>query len=322
MNLLEAFEKQAVSGISGVSDKVIETLISKLFFFGDKVYKVYKWNKAFFGDFSSLAFRKEFYEEDFFWNNAMAPHIYLDLKPVKFDGHSFVETDIDDAEDLYIVMNKIDEKDNLTKKLIGKDISAEDLRVITREMTAELDKLTKEKIDTLKDVIGMGLFALEKQIVEELRAWCYMADPLYTKEKTDKVLEVLLRAITDDEYLKNFKKSDLSLAIDNHSDNILFSNGKLGFLDIFPPRDIWRIVDPFYNICRLATDVAVLQGRDLANEMYDEYKKIMPLGPEKIKSVYELKAALIKGPYLAVLKRGEEAQKYFDFIEQKILEIK
>lgn len=131
-----------------------------------------------------------------------------------------------------------------------------------------------------------------------------------------------MKAITDDEYLKNFKNSNLSLAIDNHSDNILFTNGKLGFLDIFPPRDIWRIVDPFYNVCRLATDVAVLQGRDLANEMYNEYKKIISVGPEKIKSIYELKAALIKGPYLAMLKRGDEAQKYFDFIDQKILELK
>lgn len=171
MNLLEAFEKQAVSGISKTPDRVIETLISKLFFFGDKVYKVYKWNKAFFGDFSSLDFRKDFYQEDFFWNNAMAPHIYLALKPVKFDGNVFIEADIADAEDFYIVMNKIDEKDNLTKKLINKDITAEDLRIITREMTMELDKLTKEKIDTLKNVVDIGLFALEKQIVEELRSW-------------------------------------------------------------------------------------------------------------------------------------------------------
>ena len=36
----------------GKPERIIETLISKLFFFGDDVYKVYKYNKAFFGDFS------------------------------------------------------------------------------------------------------------------------------------------------------------------------------------------------------------------------------------------------------------------------------
>jgi aminoglycoside phosphotransferase family enzyme len=322
MTLIEAFEKQAVSGISGSPDKVIETLISKLFFFGDKVYKIYKWNKAFFGDFSSLSFRKEFYKEDFFWNNAMAPHIYTNLRVVKFDGSSFVESDMKEAEDFYIVMNKINEKDNLTHKLIAGDITQDNLRLIAREMTIKLEELTREKKDSLQYVVDRGLASLEQEIVGDLRSWGYMADPQYPKEKTDKTTRILGDAFKREKYFTDFKNSDLSIAVDNHSDNILFSNGQLGFIDIFPPRDIWRIVDPFYNICRLATDVAVLRDRDSANVMYDEYKKIMPLGPENVKNIYELRAALIKGPYLSVLKRTSEAEKYFAFIDEKVLTLK
>ena len=148
-----------------------------------------------------------------------------------------------------------------------------------------------------------------------------MADPQYPKAKTDKMVKVLEDALGKEKYFTHFKNSDLSVAIDNHSDNILFSDGKLGFIDIFSPRDIWRIVDPFYNICRLATDVAVLKNRDYANVMYDQYKKIMPPGPESVKTIYELKAALIKGPYLSILKRSEEAEKYFSFINQRAGEL-
>jgi aminoglycoside phosphotransferase family enzyme len=321
MNLIEAFEKQAVSGILGTPDKTIETLISKLFFYNNKVYKIYKWNKAFFGDFSSLTFRKEFYQEDFFWNNAMAPHIYTDLKTVKFDGNSFVESNMEESEDLYIVMNKINEKDNLTHRLIMNDITTNDLMLIAREMTTKLKELTKERKSGLQNIVDRGLASLEQEIVGDLRSWGYMADPQYPKEKTNQTTEVLGKAFKKEKYFNNFKNSDLSIAVDSHSDNILFSNGQLGFIDIFPPRDIWRIVDPFYNICRLATDVTVLKDKDSANEMYKEYGKIMPLGPEKVKNIYELQAALIKGPYLSVLKRKDEAEKYFAFIEESVAKL-
>ena len=66
MTLIEAFEAGKVEGITGRPDQIIETLLSKLFFFGDQVFKIYKNEKNSVIESTKLQ-RAEFYSQDFLW---------------------------------------------------------------------------------------------------------------------------------------------------------------------------------------------------------------------------------------------------------------
>src|SRR4030042_4195619 len=143
MNLIQAFEKNLIEDFNTFSpDKVVETIVSKIFFYGDKVYKIYKYEKFFFGDFSDQDFRKKFYNEDFYWNNTMAPHVYLSLWGVKKNSDKYRLTNLSEAEDFFIEMKKFDDDKNLTNLLLKKNMGEEDLAKIVSDMTSRIKKLT------------------------------------------------------------------------------------------------------------------------------------------------------------------------------------
>ena len=87
MELIESFEKGLVSDF-GMPEKVVETAISKLFFFPSRVIKVYKPGEYFFANLSNKESRRKFFEDDFFWNHAFAPETYLRL--VEHEGDFYI----------------------------------------------------------------------------------------------------------------------------------------------------------------------------------------------------------------------------------------
>lgn len=318
MNLIEAFEKTKVSGFYSETDQVIESAISKLFFYGDRVLKVYKYEKYFFGDFSSPSFRKEFYQEDFHWNHAMAPRVYVALKSVKEMGDGYEQANLDNAKDFYIEMKKIDVEKNLTNLLFAKQVSRADLEKIATEMTIRIQNLTRDEKEKLKPLAKRGWFDLLQEDLEDLRHWAYMADPKLPKIKVDELMDILEKAFGEEEYFKNFDSENLSIALDNHSDNILLLNGDVEFLDIMPPKENWRITDPYFNICRPAVDVMVIGTPDEAKAMYRVYEKIAPTVPSRVKTIYEIRSSMIRAPYFYFLGKPDLAKKFLDFTEAKL----
>lgn len=318
MNLIEAFEKTKVSGFHSETDQIIESAISKLFFYGDRVLKVYKYEKYFFGDFSSHSFRKEFYQEDFRWNHAMAPRIYVALKGVKEIGDGYEQVNLDNAKDFYIEMKKIDIEKNLTNLLFVKQVSRADLEKIATEMTIRIRNLTRNEKEKLKLLAKKGCFDLLQEDLEDLRHWAYMADPKLPRIKSDELMNVLEKAFREEEYFKNFDSENLSIALDNHSDNIFLLNGNVEFLDIMPPKKNWRITDPYFNICRPAVDVMVIGTSNEAKVMYHAYEKIAPTVPSRVKTIYEIRSSIIRASYFYFLEKPDLAKKYLDFTEVKL----
>ena len=62
-----------------------ETHISHLFFAGDLVYKVKKAVRFSFLDYSSLAKRRHYLQEELRLNRRLAPSVYLGVLPIAFD---------------------------------------------------------------------------------------------------------------------------------------------------------------------------------------------------------------------------------------------
>ena len=130
-----------------------------------------------------------------------------------------------------------------------------------------------------------------------------------------------------DEYKKYFQtlgRSALSVSIDCNSENLIYSDGELRFLDAYPPKDEWRIGDFIMDIFRTGSDVYALAGKDA----YEAYLKgVMEIAGERIdrsfESFYLLYGALIMSPYLFALSKKNpqylpKAEKYLVFVKELI----
>lgn len=290
MNLIETFENP---------DKTIETIISKIFFYGDKVFKVYKYEKFFFGDFTSFQFRKDFYIEDFSQNQLMAPEVYLALRGVKKNGE----------EDFYIEMKKFDDNNNLTNLLLQKRIDKNQLGLVAKEMVLRLKKLTESKREKYKDYFKNKLLDIHLADLESDRNLLYLIPSHIPKERTDKIINLAKEASLKNQYYTNYDSGNFSILIDNHADNIIFLDGKVQFIDVLPPKESWRVGDLNFVICRLATDAAVLGASELADAVYASCEPM----PEKIKHIYEIRSALIQAWCFYSVNKSEIAEKYLKF---------
>lgn len=290
MNLIDTFENP---------DKVIETIISKIFFYGKKVLKVYKYERFFFGNFGDPKFRQDFYKEDFYWNNLMAPDIYRALREVK--------------DDFFIEMRKFDDNKNLTNLLLKKNVSEKDIKLIAAEMVLRLKKLTFDKKDRYKSYFKRKLSDSHKEDLESDKNLLYMISELVPKEKIDAIIGAAKNASDKNSYFEGYNSRKLSLLIDNHADNIIFSDGKVEFIDVLPPKESWRVGDLNFVICRLATDAAVLGNEELADAVYGSCESM----PEKIKHIYEIRSALIQTWCFYSVKKPEIAENYLKFAEER-----
>lgn len=300
MNLIEAFEKKS-------PDKTIETIISKVFFFGDKVLKVYKYEKFFFGDFASFEFRKDFYTEDFSQNQIMAPEVYLFLHEVEQGGQV----------DFFIEMKKFDDNNNLTNLLLQKRIDKNKIGIIAKEMVLRLKKLTEFKKERYKDYFKNKLLDIQLADLESDRNLLYLIPDSVPKEKIDGIIDAAKQASAEDFYYKNFDSENLSILIDNHADNVVLLDGRVQFIDVLPPKESWRVGDINFVICRLATDASVLGSKELASAVY---KNCEPM-PEKIKFIYEIRSALIQAWCFYSVNKPEIAKEYLKFAEERELSL-
>lgn len=313
MTLVEAFETGNVEGVIGRPDQIIETILSKLFFFGDRVFKVYKSEKNSITELDNLQ-RAEFYSQDFLWNNQMSPKIYLKLQPVAETERGFLNVSKEKADNFYILMKKIDNSRNLTSLLGKKSINSNELRKIIREMTIRVSFITKANKNEIDQVLNADWFKFNCKNIESLK-WVYDAHPDLPKNKADKIIYFLNDFIRKEPYFSSTICPRPSASIDNQSDNIIFLDGQVHFINIYPPQKIWRARDDLFLVSRVATDAAVLVGRETAEILYDEYEKIAPPWPNQVTGVYEIESALIKTAYYFMIKKPELAKKYMNFID-------
>jgi aminoglycoside phosphotransferase family enzyme len=319
MNLFQIFEQNLIKGWATSSpDKIIETTVSKIFFYGSKVCKIYKYEKFFFGDFSSADFRRDFYREDFRWNKTMAPHVYLNLRGVKTAGEKYRLADPTAAEDFFIEMEKFDADKSLTNLLLRKEVSEEDLAKIVLELASRLGKLTAEKRRESEGIFKKNLLESLLAELEDDRNLLYLVPSFVAKEKTDGMVEFLKKAAAGNPYFRDFSHRKLSLLIDDHSDNIMLLDGKVEFIDVLPPKESWRVGDLNFNICRLAADAAVLWSEEKAEAIYRAYEKLAEPIPTGVKAVYEADAALIQTRCFFDLGKPSIAEKYLQFVQEKI----
>jgi uncharacterized protein len=110
-----------------------ETHISHLFFAGDLVYKIKKPVRYSFLDFSSLAKRRHFLNEELRLNRRLAPSVYLAVVPIVRNVSGWRLSAEGDAAEYALVMRRLPEKRMLPFLL--------DTHQVTPEMMRELAEI-------------------------------------------------------------------------------------------------------------------------------------------------------------------------------------
>jgi len=285
---------------------VIETMLSKLFFSGGKVYKFYKWEKAFYGDLSEAGFREKFIREDFFWNNIMSPGVYKRLEVLKNEKGE---------DDLCIIMNKFENSLTFTDYIENKNLTQGNLKDFVKNIILKQREITAIKKNELGNFLSEDLKHIETGAIEDMKSWCLMSKDI-KENKINFVAEKLADILETDEYHKWNNVARKSACIDGNGDNFIIEGGKILFIDIMPPKENWRVKDEVFNLARTAADIRALNGNNfLADSVYSEYAKITGIEvPEITRRLYETRAAMIQTAYGYILNQKDRAEKYNSWV--------
>lgn len=318
MTIVNAFISGSSNELGRNKPQHIVTAISNVFVFENTVYKIYKNDSAFFNenfnDLSKKDTRFIFTRKDFEWNNRLSPEVYTDLRGVVLNGEDieFVEP-TDEADELVIVMNKVDMSNQLVKRLVDGTISLDDCYEIGRqfgEREKQLPKLQSEKT-------AYGDFLTR---YEDLRPWILSVKDIL-KEDAEKYLNYIKNFI--DEHKSELDSIDLmGVCVDVHADNAVLTGKEFLPIDTYAPKEAWLHGYKFINIYRIATDIYAFLGKPAFEKVFEGYKKssgrILPRSYDKFLVIY---CELITWPYQFMLAekepwRADVARTYGNFIEK------
>lgn len=317
--LLAFMRAGKVPGETGVP-KHIETVISNVFLFEDRVYKVYKNDNEFvnktFADISTKEERFAFSRADFDWNHQLSKEVYLRLQPVKAGIDTVVFLDKDEnAEELIFVTKRLPTGGVVFDQLregrlmetdfyeIGKQFAQRESNFVLQDALPS-ESLLENMLGRYKDTIEW-VKDVEIHVPQKERE-------MYLNQLRDLIVRV---------YEKD--QTNISICIDFHSFNAFYVQHTLYPFDCFSPKYAWRFGPALLNIYRFATDVFALAGekefRAVMRGYYDDLNMEPVSGEtERLLVIY---AALIMVPYLYMLGRTdadkqEAADKYLGFLRR------
>lgn len=308
MDLIRAFEEGKVAGVES-TQAIVDSQISRIFLGKSRAYKVYRKSAAFFGNLGDWEYRKSFYLEDFEWNAEMCPQIYTALVSVAWKDGCFVTVPYEEAEDFYIDMVRVDADKTLTKQLLAGAVTQEQLKDLVAQLQKHTDELKGKKFDELLNEDDSWLFR-QSQRLQDIREFA-THQSTFPEDVMANALSLLEKHIQTSEYFKNFRAEDMSVGLDFHSDNVLVLDGELLFFDVLLVNERWRLIDPAFDVCRLATDVEVFGSPELTSAVTES----LQCPPEMI-DAYMLYAALIKGAYYAIMGNDELSLKFLPIVRR------
>lgn len=315
--LIELFKAGKVLGESGVPEH-IETVISNVFLFEEKVYKIYKDDNIFFNtnfrDLSAQKDRFQFTHDDFKWNQQLSHEIYLELPGVRINENVVTFIDESNAEELVCVTKRMPKGSTLIDVLMNGDLSANACYEIGRQFTER-----ESRFNWIGEIPSESTLDNMQKRYDDIVDW--IRD---VKEVSEDEKEV---------YMSQFKQlicrvyeadnAQLSICFDIHSLNAFYVAAMLMPFDTYPPKEEWCFGPRGLNIFRLATDIYALRGEEEFRAVMKGYCESLGREPftEEMTSLLVLYAALIMVSYLYMLGKTdplkhESAVKYHDFLKR------
>ena len=322
IKILNAFSKGGFSGADTEMPKHIVTAISDIFVCRDRAYKIYKKYSNFFNenfnDLSKKEKRFDFTNKDFKWNNRLSPEIYLELKGVVWNNEAIFVNPSIEADELVIVMKKIDMSDSLISRLTAGTISLEDSYAIGFQLGKRISNLPK--------VLPSGLNLYDSFISrhKEIVSWIRGVEDYISEDEFGGYCDTLLSIIQSNKEYFQGNNELLGYCLDIHADNAIFSNSILLPIDTYSPKEEWLCGYKYISVYRIATDIYAFLGREYFDEVIKGYEdatheKI----PRKFDLLMILYSELIICPYQYMLSEKDKsrlalAQKHLGFLRETI----
>jgi aminoglycoside phosphotransferase family enzyme len=269
----EAIVEGRVTGeLYGKPTEVIESGLAHIFFYGDTVYKLYKTHddKDHFikGVFAPTEKRAAFIQHDFFLNQHFSSDVYRKLHSVYYrDGGVDVGPFVESSIYTLVEMDRLDFNNNLHELLLRGEIDAESMYLLGHETAHGVATCTIKVPDSVNwYALAAERVTLLKQFVDWLPP--SLSQPVRQSSVLERFDEHLERH--REEY-ESIKGDLLTINIDNHDENVFFTNGRPQFIDLLPPMDCWWFGLPYANLSNLMANVEVLHSVEMAKEIERGY---------------------------------------------------
>ncbi|MCR4285580.1 MAG: hypothetical protein NUW00_01665 [Candidatus Kaiserbacteria bacterium] len=302
----------------GKAPKHIETVVSNVFVFEKTVYKLYKNDNKFFNegfrDISGKEERFSFTRRDFEWNNTLSPAIYTRLMGIVVSDGQVEECspESENADDLVIVMNRIDTNDILYEKLLRVEIDEDLAYVIGKQFGKKIKKIHRH--------IDGDYYSVFHGRIEDCREWSSSVSESMSLEESGEYCDFMKAFVENHRFhFENELSKEMVTVGDVHGHNAVFTDGELHFIDTFPPKEEWLQGHKNIDLYRLGADILALGGDDL----FDAFMKGCADGGQTLNRdheiLYIMYASTIMVPYLYMLAKTDPrhiapAKRYHDFV--------
>ncbi|APB34635.1 hypothetical protein GlitD10_2302, partial [Gloeomargarita lithophora Alchichica-D10] len=237
-------------GVIGVK----QTHISWVMLTGDFAYKVKKPANFGFLDFSTLAKRQQFCQEELRLNQRLAPELYLDVLPISINAQG--EYGFNSAGEIVeyaVKMRQFGEDDLWLTCFEQGKLAVQDLE----NLGAQIAQFHQQS-PTNEYITGFGSLAMIKRVVDSN----YEATESYTNEWGLAKEFQAIRGFTDNYLIKHqdwfSERQNLGKIRECHGDlhlgNICFFQGQACVFDCIEFNEEFRLTDGVYDVAFLVMD--------------------------------------------------------------------
>ena len=307
--LIDLFKAGAFPGENEIP-KHVETVISNVFIFDKNVYKFYKNDNDFFNkDFRNLADNEErfsFTEKDYKWNDTLSPSIYVRLANIAVQDGVIIEvTSREEAEEVLMIMNRVDTHNVLFEKLVSGNITSEDCFEIGKQLGESMKKVQ------LFLENPPSFFSLFEERVKDLRGWMKSVPENIPTEEVDKYCDYLDQyRIDNQEGFENELTAEVVPDGDFHSHNAVYSQEGFYLMDTYPPKEEWGLGHKLIPLYRMGVDIWGITGKkDYFEAMVEGYESGNAIKVDRtLDKLYIVYVAGIAAPYLYMLQKNDSAK--------------
>jgi len=244
-------------------NRLKETHISLLLFFGDRVYKVKKPVKTGFLDFTGVGDRQRACEREVELNRRLAPDIYLGVAEVTLG---------DEVVDHMVVMRRLSEASRLSARLDAPDVD-DDLRHIAHLVAAFHSGA--DRSPQIDDAAGhAAMLELWEQGISQMSIF---AGPVLDADEVRRV-DLLARAYLAGRRPVFDERISAGRACDGHGDlqaeDIFVLDDGPRVLDCLEFDDRLRYGDVLADVAFLAMDLERLGHRELGRRFLEVYREL------------------------------------------------
>jgi aminoglycoside phosphotransferase family enzyme/predicted kinase len=252
--------------------KIIQTHISYVFLTGEFAYKLKKPVNFGFLDFSTLAQRQHFLEEELRLNQPVAPDIYLEIIPIiKQNDRYYLATENNlEGEEYVLKMRQFPQENLLINKFENGELTAQQIEILG-ETVAKFhpQTVTNDYIKSFgtTSVINKSIQDNYEQTSKYIGIAQTQEQYEQTKQFTDNFLrdkeQVFLQRIAQDKIRECHG--------DLHLKNICWWHDKMQLFDRIEFNEPFRFVDTMYDIAFTVMDLDAKGKPDFGNIFLNTY---------------------------------------------------